>query len=135
DGVSVWVYQAELAMRGFTREQYVGRHISECHVNPSAAQEILRRLTNHETLHDYEAALRHRYGTVRHVLIDANVLWEQGKFVRARSFTRDITERKWAEATLVAHQHDLERANRELGRSNEKLSQLYETAQRFVDNV
>jgi signal transduction histidine kinase/ActR/RegA family two-component response regulator len=35
------------------------------------------------------------------VLINSNVLWEGGKFVHTRCFTRDITERKRAEESLL----------------------------------
>jgi hypothetical protein len=48
---------------------------------------------------------------------------------------RDVTQRKQAEAALEAHAIQIERANRELERKNEKLAELYTNAQRFVDDV
>src|SRR5262249_20964468 len=52
-----------------------------------------------EELQDYEARLVCQDGTIKHVLINANVLWEQGQFIHTRGFTRDITERKRGEET------------------------------------
>ena len=47
--------------------------------------------------------------TIRRVLINSNVLWEDGKFIHTRCFTRDITERKRAEEEreqLLAREHE-----------------------------
>ncbi len=70
--------------------------------------DILRRLTNKETLHDYEARLKCKDGSVRHVLINSNVMWEEDRFVHTRCFTRDITERKRAEEELRESKRQLE---------------------------
>lgn len=68
-------------------------------------QDILERLTAGETLHNYEARLRCKDGTLRDVLIDSNVLWHDQTFVHTRCFTRDITDHKRVEqAVLAAHQ-------------------------------
>ena len=57
-------------------------------------EDILHRLTQGETLHEYPAQLRCKDGSIRDVLINSNVLWEDNRFVHTRCFTRDITERK-----------------------------------------
>jgi signal transduction histidine kinase len=59
--------------------------------------DILACLKRGEELHDYEARLRCKDGSIRYVLINSNVLWEAGRFIHTRCFTRDITERKQAE--------------------------------------
>src|SRR6185437_12416917 len=53
-----------------------------------------------EKLREYEARLRTKDGSLRHVIIDSSVLFENGNFVHTRCFTRDITERKQAELAL-----------------------------------
>jgi PAS domain S-box-containing protein len=94
DGKIIWANRAELELLGYTREEYIGRHISEFHDDQETIGDILRRLAGGEELHGYEARLRAKDGSVRHVAINSNVYWKDGEFVHTRCFTRDITERK-----------------------------------------
>jgi PAS domain S-box-containing protein len=100
DGTILWANQAELDLLGYNRAEYIGRNITEFHADSEVINDILCRLTNKETLQDYEARLRCKDGSVRYVLINSNVMWDEDKFVHTRCFTRDITERKQMEARL-----------------------------------
>ncbi len=101
DGIILWANRTEMDMLGFTREEYIGRHIAEFHADQPVIESILRRLTNRETLHNCEARLRCKDGSIRDVLINSNVLWDGDKFVHTRCFTRDITERKQREEQIA----------------------------------
>src|SRR4051812_39372189 len=101
DGVILWANQAELDLLGYTREEYVGRHIHEFHADERTIADILSRLKNRETLRNYEARLRCKDGSIRHVLISSNVRWKDREFVHTRCFTRDITDRKRYEQRLL----------------------------------
>jgi PAS domain S-box-containing protein len=100
DGRILWANQAELDLLGYAPEEYIGRSITEFHADQTVIEDILCRLASNETLHSYEAQLLCKDGSIRHVLIDSNVLRENGKFIRTRCFTRDITARKHAELSL-----------------------------------
>ena len=100
DGRIVWANRAELELLGYTRDEYVGRHIREFHADPQAIDDILQRLARNETLHDYPAPLRAKDGSIRHVVITSNVLWADGRFVHTRCFTRDMTVAKATEDAL-----------------------------------
>jgi len=100
DGTILRANDAELNMLGYEREEYVGRHISEFHADQDVIDDILQCLSAGEQLHDREARLLCKDGSIRHALIDSNVLWEDGQFIHTRCFTRDITERKKAEEAL-----------------------------------
>jgi PAS domain S-box-containing protein len=100
DGRILWANQTELAMLGYLRDEYIGHHIAEFHTDPSVIEDILTRLTRGEILQGYEARLRCKDGSVRHVLINSSVLFQNGEFIHTRCFTRDITERKQAEDRL-----------------------------------
>lgn len=100
DGVILWANQAELDMLGYTRDEYLGHHIAEFHVDSPVIDDILGRLCRGDRLREYEARLRAKDGSIRHVIIDSSVLFENGKFIHTRCFTRDVTEQKRAEQAL-----------------------------------
>jgi PAS domain S-box-containing protein len=107
DGTILWANQAELDLLGYTREEYIGRHIADFHADEDVTNDILARLTKNETLHDYEARLRCKDGSIRYVLISSNVRRENGEFIHTRCFTRDITESKRSEEALRDNEEQL----------------------------
>jgi PAS domain S-box-containing protein len=109
DGSILWANQTELELLGYPREEYIGHHIAEFHADADVLADILQRLTHHETVHDYEARLRCKDGAIKHVLIDANVRWEDGRFIHTRCVTRDITAHRQI-AQHVATQHAVTRS-------------------------
>jgi PAS domain S-box-containing protein len=94
DGTILWANRAELELLGYSEHEYVGRPISDVHADHDAVCDILARLNRGEELHNYEARLRAKDGSIKHVLISSNVYSRDGKFIHTRCFTRDITERK-----------------------------------------
>jgi PAS domain S-box-containing protein len=120
DGLILWANKAELELLGYTREEYIGHHIAEFHADSEVIEDILGRLSRDETLHSYEARLRCKDGSLRHVLISSNVRRQSGEFVHTRCFTRDITERKQAEREI----EELLQREREARRQAEEASNL-----------
>ena len=108
DGTILWANQAELDMLGYTREEYLGHNIAEFHVDEPVISEILVRLCRGERLRENKARLRAKDGSIRYVIIDSSVLFENGKFVHTRCFTRDVTERKLAEEAVIAKQQRID---------------------------
>jgi PAS domain S-box-containing protein len=101
DGIVLWVNQGELDLLGYTREEYVGHHIAEFHADRPVISDMLARLIRGEALQEHEARLRSKDGSIRHVLVDSSGLFEEGKFLHTRCFTRDITEQKLAAKRLA----------------------------------
>jgi PAS domain S-box-containing protein len=100
DGTILWANQAELDLLDYAREEYVGRNIAEFHPDESVINDMLARLSRGETLRDYPARLRHHDGSTRHVLVNSSVLFEDGKFIHTRCFTRDVTALRESEERL-----------------------------------
>jgi PAS domain S-box-containing protein len=98
DGIILWANRFELDMLGYTREEYIGRHIAQFHADQPAIEDMLIRLGRDETLHDHPAKLRCKDGSIRHVLVSSCVRYKNGKFQSTQCFTHDITELKRAEA-------------------------------------
>jgi two-component system cell cycle sensor histidine kinase/response regulator CckA len=125
DGRIIRVNQAELDLLGYPRNEYVGHLITEFHVDETVINDILQRLLLGERLHNYEARLRCRDGSIKHVLVNSNSLVEDGKFIHTRSFMRDITERKLMDEELelrvVQRTQELERMVLEQQQANEQI--------------
>lgn len=101
EGTVLRANRAELEMLGYSREEYVGQPIAKFHDNPETIADILVRLNRGERLDNYPARLRCKDGSTRDVLISSSGLWEEGRFIHSRCFTRDVTELKRAEQALA----------------------------------
>ncbi len=119
DGIILWANQAELDTLGFTREEYIGFPISHFHADQEIIADMLNRLGNDETLHNYPARLKCKDGSIKHVLISSNVLRKDGKFIHSRCFTRDITP-------IVEEGHGKARLLNELEESEARLRMAIE---------
>jgi PAS domain S-box-containing protein len=114
DGVIQRANKAELALLGYTSEEYVGRHIAEFHVDAPVIGDILQKLSCGEKLDRYPARLRAKDGSIKHVLITSNSRFRDGNFANTRCFTTDVTDLRESET-----------ARRE---SDERLAATYEAA-------
>ncbi|HKN86605.1 MAG TPA: PAS domain-containing protein [Nitrospiraceae bacterium] len=128
DGVILNANQAELDFLGYSRDEYIGHHIGEFHVDAPVIEDILKRLSRKEILKNYEARLRAKDGSIKHVLITSNVLWKQDDFIHTRCFTRDITDRKKVE-------EERERLICELEQTRETLEDKIQELEAFHDAV
>ena len=100
DGTILWANKTQLDLLGYTPDEYLGHSLAQFHHDPPAIEDIFARLTVGETLLDYAARLRCKDGSIRHVLINSNTLFEDGKFIHTRCFTHDITAHTQAEEAL-----------------------------------
>ena len=114
DGIIQRANKAELALLGYSSEEYVGRHIAEFHADAPVIGDILQKLACGEKLDRYPARLLAKDGSIKHVLITSNSRFQDGKFVNTRCFTTDVTDLREAE-----------KARRE---SDERLAATYEAA-------
>ena len=114
DGTILWANRAETGLLGYARYEYIGHNIAEFHADAAVIESILARLRAGEAIEDHEARLRCKDGTIKHVLLHANVLRRDGQIVHARCFTRDITDRKRADDALRAKKDELDATVRQL---------------------
>lgn len=114
-GVIIWANQAELDLLGYSKEEYLGRAISDFHMDAAAISDITKRLNNKETILNYPARLRRKDGSTKHVLINSNAFFKNGEFQHTRCFTRDVTELRIEEQrkaqALVQLEHSQMRMN------------------------
>lgn len=100
EGIILRANKAELDLLGYTREEYVGRHIAEVHADAPVIGEILQRLSCGHRLERYPARLRAKDGSIKHVLITSNCRFVEGRMVNTRCFTTDVTDLHQTESAL-----------------------------------
>ena len=113
DGRILRANQEVLDMLGYAREEYVGRNVIEFHVDRKVAENILAKLNADVPLKECAARLRHKDGSMRHVLISCNSYLEDGRFIHSRCFTQDITDRVRAEFAESEQRRSLALEDRE----------------------
>ena len=102
DGRILKTNQAELALLGYTREDYVGREAASFHQNAQPMRAALDRLARGEKVPAFESQLRCKDGSFKDVIIALNALREHGRLQHVRCFTSDITRLRRQEALSAA---------------------------------
>jgi PAS domain S-box-containing protein len=108
DGTIEWANSAGLSLLDYPPQDYVGKNAAEFHADPSEGEKVLACLARGETLREHQATLRARDGSLRNVLISSSTDMENGRFLRARLFTRDVTGRRRAEEEIHRLNQELE---------------------------
>jgi PAS domain S-box-containing protein len=82
-------------------EPVIGRNLNEFHRDHAVISKLLKQLVARQNIHNFSTELLTRDGHLRQVLVDANALWENGRFIQSRWFVRDISRRKELERELL----------------------------------
>jgi PAS domain S-box-containing protein len=114
DGRILAANRAELALLGYEKSEYVGRHIQDFHVDQALIANILERQSRGETLERQPAQLRCKNGDIKDVLIDSNSRFRNGRFFSTRCFTHDVTAQRRAEKALAASETRLRHLTEQL---------------------
>jgi PAS domain S-box-containing protein len=109
DGTILWANKADCSLLGYSIEEYIGHSVAEFHADADVIDDMLQRLQRGESLENFPARLRCKNGTFKHVLVNSNACFEDGKFAYTRCFTRDIS-----------HQWQVENALREADRRKDE---------------
>lgn len=101
DGTILHANRAFQEMLGRRGEEVAGSHLRDFHPDAAWMDTAIAQLAARLTLHNEPTELLACDGSSHHVLVDANALWENGRFIHSRWFVRDISRRKQLERELL----------------------------------
>ena len=88
DGTILWANRADYEPLGYAREEWVGHHAAEFHADHAALADMFQRLSQGETIYNYQTRVRRKNGSLQNVLIFTSALFDDaGNFVHTRCFT------------------------------------------------
>jgi serine/threonine-protein kinase len=98
-GTIVWANNAELALLGYSKEEYIGQPIARFHRCQETIGDMLYQLIHGKTLSNYRAQLVSKDGSLKDVAIYSSAYYENGNLIHTRCFTIDLTEQSCEEST------------------------------------
>ncbi|HET7034250.1 MAG TPA: ATP-binding protein [Thermomicrobiaceae bacterium] len=116
-----WANGAMLRLLGFEPGEFIGQPLSRFQARAGSMDTFWERLRRREEVYDYPAELRGKDGAVRHLRLSANGRWEDDRFLHARCFVRDVTDRLEMEQALL--------------RTNQELRAAVAVRERFLANA
>lgn len=94
--------RVELDLLGQPSKAVVGHHVAELHTDAGNVAALLEQLGRKEPVANFHLSVRTQEGHLRHLLIDANGLWEAGRLVHTRWCVRDISRRLELEREILS---------------------------------
>ena len=126
-GMIMWANQAELTLLGYTEEEYVGKPISDFHVDQAKIGEILSILLSGQKLKGYIAPILCKDGHTEYVEINSSMRQVNGELVTTRCFSACVTDRimrEQAQLEALAKQKEAELIREETKKKTRFLRQL-----------
>ena len=91
DGIIEYANQFELDVLGYSKEEYVGHHVSEFQLDKACLSDMMCRLGRFESLKNYPAKVQAKHSK-KYILYNSSVYQQEGRFIHSRCFGSEIEE-------------------------------------------
>lgn len=115
DGRILRVNQVELDLLERSESEVLGAPVAGLHLDLASIDTVLEELRRNHSVRNQHVSMRGRNGSLKHLLISANGLWERGRLYYSHWFVRDITDQVKLECEILAiAEHERERIGHDL---------------------
>jgi PAS domain S-box-containing protein len=91
EGIIVYANECELEVLGYTREEYVGHHVSEFQIDKNCLSDMMERLGRFEKLQNYPAKVQGK-DELKFIIYNSSVYEEEGVFKHTRCYGTEVME-------------------------------------------
>ena len=89
EGIILYANNYELEILGYTKEEYVGHHVSEFQLDNETIDVVMLGLKNFQEFKNYPARVKGKT-SIKYILYNSNVHQENGVFINTRCFASEI---------------------------------------------
>jgi len=91
EGIIVYANECELEVLGYTKDEYVGHHVSEFQADDDCLADMMARLGRFEKLQNYPAKVQGK-NELKYIIYNSSVYEEEGKFTHTRCYATEVIE-------------------------------------------
>ncbi len=88
-GIIIYANMCELEVLGYTKSEYVGRHVSEFQMDGDCLSEMMSRLGRLERLNNFPARVQGKE-CIKYIIYNSSVYDENGEFKHTRCYGTQV---------------------------------------------
>ncbi|AOW76126.1 diguanylate cyclase [Colwellia sp. PAMC 20917] len=89
EGIIVYANECELEVLGYTKNEYIGHHISEFQIDESCLADMMTRLSHFDILKNYPARVQGK-DEIKYIIYNSSVYEEDGEFKHTRCYGTEV---------------------------------------------
>ena len=95
EGIILYANECELEVLGYTKEEYVGHHVSEYQIDSNCLSDMMERLSRFDVLKNYPARVQGKVD-IKYIIYNSSV-YE----LMVNLSIRDVTQQKWKKIFMM----------------------------------
>ena len=89
EGIILYANECELEVLGYTKEEYVGHHVSEYQIDSNCLSDMMERLSRFDVLKNYPARVQGKVD-IKYIIYNSSVYEHNGEFKHTRCYATEV---------------------------------------------
>ncbi len=89
EGIIIYANECELEVLGYTKEEYVGHHVSEYQMDSNCLSDMMERLSRFDVLKNYPARVQGKVN-IKYIIYNSSVYEHDGEFKHTRCYGTEV---------------------------------------------